>query len=243
MWVLQAIGENMDDQEDETAILLLKAAADRRKVLSASMAAFSESREKNAAFQSALMTPGTAHLLLHPAPPTIALPELALQTVIHRLGSTPDGHLVEAVLTPWIRLLASLKSDPNAMYQISPRELEELIAAAYDLAGFDEVILTPRSGDRGRDVIATKKGVVQVRVLDQAKRYAHGHEVSYDAIRAFLFVLAADRASKGFITTTSCFPPNLMTDQFIAPKIGNQLELIDGSKLVARLEELAGSQS
>jgi hypothetical protein len=36
-------------------------------------------------------------------------------------------------------------------------------------AGFEEVILTPRSGDHGRDVIATKKALGTIRVIDQVK--------------------------------------------------------------------------
>jgi len=49
---------------------------------------------------------------------------------------------------------------------------EEIIAGAYKKAGFDEVTLTPRSGDLGRDVIAIKKGLGSVRVIDQVK---HSH--------------------------------------------------------------------
>lgn len=58
---------------------------------------------------------------------------------------------------------------------------EEILAAAYDKAGFDEVILTPRSGDLGRDVIAIRKGFGSVKLIEQAKAYNHrrrGHAVS-----------------------------------------------------------------
>jgi len=37
---------------------------------------------------------------------------------------------------------------------MSSRHWEEMIAAAFHEAKFDEVILTPQSGDHGRDVIA-----------------------------------------------------------------------------------------
>ena len=51
---------------------------------------------------------------------------------------------------------------------------EELIAAAFDRSGYDEVILTPRSGDHGRDVIAIKKGIGTVRIIDSVKAYKPG---------------------------------------------------------------------
>jgi hypothetical protein len=56
--------------------------------------------------------------------------------------------------------------------------------------------------------------------LDQTKKYGPGKEVGYDAIRAMLFVVDADHATKGFLTTTGTFPPNLMKERFIAPLIG-----------------------
>lgn len=164
---------------------------------------------------------------------------LLIQTVVLRGENTPNGHVIEAIMIPWFAILAELRRDPNFMHQMSPAMLEEMIAGAYDLAGCDEVILTPRSGDRGRDVIATTHAGVTVKILDQAKKYKPGVLVDYDAIRAFLFVLDADRASKGYITTTSDFPPNLMKDPLIAPRIGTTLELINYSKLVDRLEGLA----
>jgi restriction system protein len=55
---------------------------------------------------------------------------------------------------------------------------KEIIAGAYHRSGFDEVILTPRSGDHGRDVIAIKKGIGSIRVIDQVKAYKPGHLVT-----------------------------------------------------------------
>jgi hypothetical protein len=45
--------------------------------------------------------------------------------------------------------------------------LKALIAGACHKAGCESVILTPRSGDHGRDVIAVKKRVGIVRVINQ----------------------------------------------------------------------------
>jgi restriction system protein len=140
-----------------------------------------------------------------------------------------------------VRVFNEMRRDPNFMYEIPPERFEELIAGAYDLAGY-KTVLTPRSGDLGRDVIATRSDGVTVRILDQAKRYGPGQEVSYEAIRALLFVLDADHASKGFLTTTAAFPPNLMKDRLIAPLIGSRLELVPGTELVARLDGLSSKR-
>ena len=52
--------------------------------------------------------------------------------------------------------------------------------------------LTPRSGDYGRDVIATSKTklVGVVRIIDQVKRYTPPNEVTANDVRAMLGVLA-----------------------------------------------------
>jgi restriction system protein len=52
-------------------------------------------------------------------------------------------------------------------------------------------------------------------------------------------VLQGDRASKGFLTTTSDFAPKIRDDPLIRPFIPSQLELINGTMLLKRLEELA----
>jgi len=95
---------------------------------------------------------------------------------------------------------------------LEPRQFEELIAGAYEEEDCDEVILTPRSGDRGRDVIATSRLFGTVRILDQVKLYRR--VVEADDVRALHGVLGLDQgASKGVITTTSAFAPGVY-DEF-----------------------------
>ena len=57
----------------------------------------------------------------------------------------------------------------------SAEKWEEMIAGAYSRAGFDEVILTPRSGDYGRDVIAIRKGIGCIKIIGSVKAYKPGH--------------------------------------------------------------------
>ena len=95
------------------------------------------------------------------------------------------------------------------MYQIDPHKWEEIIAATYDQSGrFDEVTLTPRSGDRGRDVIAVKKGFGSVRLIESVKRHKPGTKTTAEDVQALLGVLLSDpQANKGVVSTTWEFAP------------------------------------
>lgn len=163
---------------------------------------------------------------------------LLLQTVIVSEGKSKEGLLIKAVTIPWYAIIGLIENDPNTIFQISPEKWEEIIAGAYTEAGFDKVILTPRSGDLGRDIIAIKKGIGTVRVIDQVKAYKPGHLVTANDVRALMGVLQTDGASKGFLTTTSDFAPRIKDDPLIQPFIPQRLELINGEKLKRRLQEL-----
>lgn len=167
---------------------------------------------------------------------------LLLQSVIVPGTKTAEGLLVEAVALPWFEIIEFLKNDPSIAYKLPPEKWEEIIAGSYKKAGFDEVTLTPRSGDYGRDVIAVKRGLGFVRVIDQVKAYKPDHLVTADDVRALMGVLQGDDASKGFLTTTSDFAPKLQEDPLIFPFIPSRLGLINGKTLLRRLEELAQKQ-
>ncbi len=169
----------------------------------------------------------------------IASTNLFLQTLIVPGNKTHEGQLIEAVAIPWFEIIEILKEDPANAYKIPARKWEEIVAGAYKKAGFDEVTLTPRSGDYGRDVIAIKKGLGSIRVIDQVKAYKPGHHVTADDVRALMGILQNDNASKGFLTTTSDFAPGIRNDPLIVPFIPSRLELINGEMLIKRLEQLA----
>lgn len=182
-----------------------------------------------------LLTLLNPHLRLPPDSP-----ELALKALLTFSGKTEDGSLVEAVSVPWFQILAELKRDPTNAYLISARQWEEIIAGAYTRAGFDEVILTPRSGDLGRDVIATKRGVGSIRIFDQVKAYKPGRVVTADEVRSMLGVITgAGNVSKGVMTTTSSFAPRVVEDPFLKPYMPFRLELKDRNQLFPWLGALA----
>jgi restriction system protein len=154
-------------------------------------------------------------------------------------AQSDKGRLVEAVSIPWFDIIALLKRDPDAAFQIPPERWEEIVAGAYKRAGFDEVILTPRSGDYGRDVIAIKKGLGMIRVIDQVKAYRPPHLVGANDVRALIGGLQADGASKGSLTTNSGFAPRMKADPLILPWMPARLELIDAASLLGRLRQIA----
>jgi restriction system protein len=179
----------------------------------------------------------TVSILENLALPTV--PGVLLQTIIIPGGRTKEGQLIEAVAWPWFDIIELMQKNPAIIYQLDGRQWEEIVAGAYKKAGFDEVTLTPRSGDYGRDVIAVKRGLGSVRIIDQVKAYKPGHLVTANDVRALWGVLQGDGASKGFLTTTSDFAPKLHIDPFIVPFMPSRLELINGKHLLQRLIELA----
>jgi hypothetical protein len=104
-----------------------------------------------------------------------SLPSLLLQAAVLDIGhKTDEGHIVEGVIIPWFEIIAQIARDPNFLFKVPWRRLEELIAGAYEREGWTNVVLTPRSGDRGRDISAEKPGSCAIRIVDQVKAYARG---------------------------------------------------------------------
>ena len=167
------------------------------------------------------------------------LPLILLQGTIGRGGKTAEGTLGEAVAPPWFEIIRLLQQNPALAYQLGPEKWEEMVAGAYERAGFDRVTLTPRSGDHGRDVIAERTGWGAIRIVDQVKAYKPGHLVTANDVRALGFVLQQDEAAKGFVTTTSDFAPRIGDDPFISPWLGSRIELVNGTRLLRLLGDLA----
>lgn len=161
------------------------------------------------------------------------LPGFMVQAAVIKLDrKVSDGIIVEAVTLPWFEIISHIRKDPSFLFQIPWRKLEELIAGAYEREGWDEVILTPSSGDGGRDIIAVRHAICRVRIIDQIKAYAPDRFVTANDVRALLGVLSSDQnVSKGFVTTTARFAPKINEDLSIKPFIPYRLELKNGTRL------------
>src|SRR5258708_13612849 len=166
-------------------------------------------------------------------------PTLSVSSLIIPERNVSDGILIRSTSDVWAEIVQRLGSDWSADYQVTPAQWEELVAGAFKKAGYDDVTLTPRSGDHGRDVIAIKHGIGCVKIIGSVKAYKPGNLVSYDAIRALLGVMQGERdTSKGIITTTSDFPPKDGEDPFIKPFMPTRLDLINGQALHNSLADL-----
>jgi len=172
-------------------------------------------------------------------PPPDNLPVLVSQTVIIPYEKTSEGVLIRAQTIPLLAIIKWIMEDPLRRFEIDPRKWEEIIAASYDASGeFDEVTLTPWSGDRGRDVIAVKKGFGSVRLIESVKRYRPGTKTTAEEVQALIGVLVSDpQATKGIVSTTWEFAPKIIENPQIKQYIPHRLELLNGEDLLRRLGE------
>ena len=165
---------------------------------------------------------------------------LSLSSIVVPIHPTKQGTLVKCNASIWMEIVKTLHADWSLAYHIPSERWEEIIAAAFEKSGFNEVTLTPRSRDHGRDVIAVRTGYGSIKIIGSVKAYKPGHLVGYDDVRALIGVMSGERdTSKGIITTTSDFPPMITSDPFISPFLPTRLELINGKQLQEWLSEIA----
>ncbi len=186
---------------------------------------------------------GTTRVYAGMFEPPKSAPKIVLYAGILEQGpKTATGTLVEAAAIPWFTILDILRKNPEEAFKIPPRKWEEIIAGAYKAQGFDEVILTPNSGDLGRDVIATKHGFGSICIYDQMKAYKPGHLVTAEEVRAMNGILEGN-VSKGIVTTTSDFAPRIREAPILRPLMPYRLELKAGPDLLNWLEEIRQRKS
>lgn len=167
-------------------------------------------------------------------------PTLTLTSLVIPEKMTSEGTLIRSTSLVWAEIIAHLGNDWRKAFEIPPDKWEEIIAGAFVKDGYDKVILTPRSGDEGRDVIAIKEGVGGVKILGSMKAYKPGHLVPHEHVREMLGVLAAEPdASKAIISTTSDFAPKIKSNARIQKFMPTRLELMNGEALQKWLVKLA----
>lgn len=107
-------------------------------------------------------------------------------------------------------MLDRILRDPVSMRSLDSRDFERFIATLIDQLGFEDVVITPRSGDQGRDVIATitVQGI-PILFAFECKRYSEKNPVGPDIVRALLGTVMHrhTRANKGVLVTTSNLSP------------------------------------
>jgi hypothetical protein len=107
-----------------------------------------------------------------------------------------------------IKLFDQILNDPNLMRGMDPREFENLIAELMYKSGFENIIVTPRSNDKGRDILATKTVCdIPIMFAFECKRYSPENKIKPEIMRALLGTIShhQTRANKGVLVTTSSF--------------------------------------
>jgi restriction system protein len=171
-------------------------------------------------------------------------PTILLKTELVKVGDrTPEGDEIQGPTATWFEISKQLRRDPEFRFEFTaePIKLEEYLAGAYKLHGWDAVTLTPRSGDKGRDVIAITSQMSATRVLDQAKAYSPTNLVSQNDVRAIFGVLCKDPgATKGIITTTSDFAPGVAEE--FQKEIPYRLETKNGQQFLEWIQQILAKQ-
>jgi restriction system protein len=166
--------------------------------------------------QEATARPGTG---VSPVGPAVGAKGVEIEELT--LPGLPDATYRE-------QLLATLKS-------LSPGGFERLCQRLLRESGFEEVIVTGRSGDGGIDGhgVLEINPFVSFRVYFQCKRY--DKSVGPGAVRDFRGAMMG-RADKGLILTTGTFSSDAREE---AARDGvPPIELVDGERLLEMFEKL-----
>jgi Restriction endonuclease len=104
-------------------------------------------------------------------------------------------------------LILTLKSSPDLMREISPREFEEVVTEIFRAKNF-EVGLTKRTNDGGKDIIAihTDELGIKNKYFIECKRYSEDKKIGVALVRALQGVKnTKDGPNKTILVTTSTF--------------------------------------
>lgn len=112
---------------------------------------------------------------------------------------------------------------------MDPFDFELLVVELFRLHGW-EGRATRKSNDLGVDA-RMKKG--EMTALIQCKRYGDGTPVGRPAVQALFGQVVKEKASMGFVVTTSCF-----SELAIKWVRDQRIELIDHRKLIAMIKEV-----
>lgn len=120
--------------------------------------------------------------------------------------SDPPTPLVETARAITSELIKYLSNHPQAMYEIRPRQFEELIAEILAHYGW-EVNLTPPTRDGGYDLFAISKDAAGVRTswIIECKKYRQDRKVGIDVVRSLYGVKMNLKVANMLLATTSYF--------------------------------------
>ncbi len=131
------------------------------------------------------------------------------------------------------KIIKKLAAQPDSLYQLPPRQFEELIAEL--LAGFGwQVSLTPPQRDGGYDILAVKQDEsgLDFSYIVECKRYSENHKVGLDVMRSLYGVKVMLRQPNAVLATTSS--ATQPAQKFV--RDNPDIQVVDFDKLTAWLK-------
>lgn len=107
-----------------------------------------------------------------------------------------------------LKIISKILKNPREVRNVTPRQFEELIADLLNELGFQNIVLTPRSRDGGKDIIASHSiQGIPLTFYFECKRYAEGNKIQLETMRSLLGTMAHEsrKVNKGILVTTSTF--------------------------------------
>jgi restriction system protein len=130
-------------------------------------------------------------------------------------------------------LIVNLKKRPETIFDITPRNFEEVLAELLEDMGF-EVELTKATHDGGKDILAYLNTPIGKQLcLVDAKKYSKTRKVGIDLVRTLYGTLCDYQANSAMLVTTSSFTKDAKTFQ---KKHHYMLSLKDYSDVVQWLQ-------
>jgi len=106
------------------------------------------------------------------------------------------------------RVLKYLSENPKALYQLTGRDFEFVMAEIYNKLGY-KVELTKATRDGGKDIIIRKPEILGDFIYYvECKQYAPQKHIGVGIIRGLVGTVNTDRVNGGILATTSYFTPN-----------------------------------
>ena len=116
--------------------------------------------------------------------------------------------IISCLTSSALDLILIASKNPVALYEMSPREFEQLIAEIFSRHGF-KVELTQRTRDGGKDIIAVRSDLgIRSKYIIECKKYAKHRPVGVDLVRNLYGVQVQEGANKSVLATTSRFTPD-----------------------------------
>lgn len=162
-----------------------------------------------------------------------ALSKVAIEIIYKATyKNLPKIELIKSVSE---ELLSRLSRFPEERFRINPRLFEETVAELLARMGYD-VRLTPRSGDKGRDVIACLETPTSpILMLVECKRYSPHRLVGPEPITRLWYRMFDDHANLAMVITTSKFQPIAKETAF---NRGYQITLKEGEEFIQWVRSL-----